>query len=80
VPLAFTSLLADISSEMFYPVLPLFLTDVLHAPTTVVGLVEGLGQACQYGIQGFLAGWQTGWGARSGWPPPATPSVRPASR
>ncbi len=56
VVLAFTSLFADTSSEMLYPVLPLFLTGVLHAPATVVGLVEGIGQACQYGIQGF-SGW-----------------------
>jgi MFS family permease len=56
VLLAFTSLFADISSEMLYPILPVFLTEVLHAPTTVVGLIEGIGGACQYGIQGF-SGW-----------------------
>ena len=37
--------LTDVSSEMLYPVLPLFLTGVLHAPMTAVGLVEGLAEA-----------------------------------
>ena len=37
--------LTDISSEMLYPVLPLFLTGVLHAPKTAVGLIEGLAEA-----------------------------------
>src|SRR5438132_1128644 len=36
------SLLSDASSEMIYPVLPIFLTQVLHAPATVVGLIEGI--------------------------------------
>jgi MFS family permease len=34
--------LSDASSEMIYPVLPIFLTQVLHAPATVVGLIEGI--------------------------------------
>jgi len=37
--------LTDISSEMLYPVMPLFLTAVLHAPMTVVGLIEGTAEA-----------------------------------
>jgi len=37
--------LTDVSSEMLYPVLPLFLTGVLHAPMTVVGLIEGVAEA-----------------------------------
>src|SRR5690242_14950589 len=56
VLLAFTSLFADISSEMLYPVLPIFLTQTLHASGTVVGLVEGIAQATQNMIQGF-SGW-----------------------
>ena len=39
VLLAFTSLFADISTEMLYPVLPIFLTQTLHASGSVVGLV-----------------------------------------
>ncbi len=37
--------LTDISSEMLYPVLPLFLTGVLRAPMTVVGIIEGVAEA-----------------------------------
>jgi MFS family permease len=51
--LAFASLFADISTEMLYPVLPIFLTQVLKANGSVVGLVEGIAQATQNIIQGF---------------------------
>src|SRR5947209_7482007 len=54
--LAFSSLFADISSEMLYPVLPLFLTQTLGASASIVGLVEGIAQATQNIVQG-LSGW-----------------------
>ena len=38
---AFTSLFADISTEMLYPVLPVFLTQTLRASGSIVGLVDG---------------------------------------
>jgi MFS family permease len=56
VLLAFASLFADISTEMLYPVLPVFLTQTLHASGSVVGLVEGVAQAAQNIVQG-LSGW-----------------------
>ena len=56
VLLALTSLFADISSEMLYPILPIFLTQVLHASGSVVGLVEGIAEATQNIVQGF-SGW-----------------------
>lgn len=56
VLLAFTSLFADISTEMLYPVLPIFLTQYLRAPGSIVGLVEGIATATQYIQQGF-SGW-----------------------
>lgn len=56
VLLAFASLFADISTEMLYPILPIFLTQVLRASGSVVGLVEGIAQATQNIIQG-LSGW-----------------------
>ncbi len=56
VLLAFTSLFADISSEMLYPILPIFLTQTLHASGSVVGLVEGVADATQNVVQGF-SGW-----------------------
>ena len=42
--LGLVSLLTDVSSEMIYPLLPLFLTSVLGAGQTFVGLVEGLAE------------------------------------
>jgi MFS family permease len=51
--LALSSLFADISTEMLYPVLPLFLTQTLRASGSVVGLVDGLAQATQNVVQGF---------------------------
>ncbi|OGS41959.1 MAG: hypothetical protein A3J82_09755 [Elusimicrobia bacterium RIFOXYA2_FULL_69_6] len=43
--LGIVSGLTDISSEMLYPIMPLFLTAVLGAPMTVVGLIEGVAEA-----------------------------------
>ncbi len=37
--------LTDISSEMLYPIVPVFLTSVLGAPMEVVGLIEGVAEA-----------------------------------
>ena len=56
VLLAFTSLFADISSEMLYPVFAESCSPVLHASGSVVGLVEGIAQATQNIVQGF-SGW-----------------------
>lgn len=54
--LTFTSLFADIATEMLYPVLPIFLTQVIAAPASIVGIVEGAATAAQNIIQGF-SGW-----------------------
>lgn len=51
--LTFTSFFADISTEMLYPILPVFLTQVLSAPVAVVGIVEGIAEAMQNIVQGF---------------------------
>lgn len=39
------SLLTDASSEMVYPILPLFLANVLGAPVAAIGLIESLAEA-----------------------------------
>ncbi len=39
------SLLTDVGTEMIYPLLPLFLSNVLHAPRTFIGAVEGAAEA-----------------------------------
>ena len=51
--LAFASFFADISTEMLYPVLPVFLTQTLGASGSIVGLVDGFAQATQNIVQGF---------------------------
>lgn len=54
--LTFASLFSDIATEMLYPVLPVFLTDIIKAPASIVGIVEGVATAAQYTVQG-LSGW-----------------------
>jgi len=51
--LTFASLFSDISTEMLYPVLPIFLTQTLQASGSIVGLVDGCAQAVQNIVQGF---------------------------
>jgi MFS family permease len=41
---------------MLYPILPIFLTQVLHASGSIVGGVEGIAEATQNVVQGF-SGW-----------------------
>lgn len=43
--LSIVSLLQDISSEMLYPLIPIFLTSVLKTSGVVVGVIEGLAEA-----------------------------------
>jgi MFS family permease len=49
----FASLFSDISTEMLYPVLPVFLTQTLGAGGSIVGLIDGFAQAGQNIVQGF---------------------------
>src|SRR3990170_843398 len=43
--LGIVSFLTDVSSEMVYPLVPLFLTSTLGAPLAAVGLIEGLAES-----------------------------------
>lgn len=54
--LAVASLFSDVSTEMLYPVLPVFLTETIGAKPAILGLIEGIAQALQNIIQGF-SGW-----------------------
>ena len=56
VIIGLVSLLSDISGEMIYPILPLFLTETLHAPATVLGLIEGVAVGASTAIGG-ISGW-----------------------
>src|SRR5581483_1310984 len=51
--LALSSLFADISTEMLYPVLPVFLTQTMGASGSIVGLIEGTAVATQNLAQGL---------------------------
>ncbi len=42
--LGFVSFFNDIASEMLYPILPIFLTQILGAPVAIVGLIEGIAE------------------------------------
>jgi len=43
--LGLVSLLTDISSEMVYPLLPLYLVNRLGATPAVVGIIEGIAES-----------------------------------
>ena len=45
VRLGLVSFFADVSSEMLYPITPIFLASVLHAPVEAIGLIEGIAEA-----------------------------------
>jgi MFS family permease len=54
--LGWVSLFTDVSSEMIYPLLPVFLTVVLGVGTTFLGLVEGVAEATASLLKLF-SGW-----------------------
>lgn len=54
--LGLVSFAADISSEMLYPVLPIFLTTTLGAPVALVGVIEGIAEGTA-GTSKVGAGW-----------------------
>ncbi|OGO17607.1 MAG: MFS transporter [Chloroflexi bacterium RBG_16_48_8] len=51
-----TSFLTDISSEMLFNLLPLFLFNVLGARTTIIGLIEGVAETTASLLK-ILSGW-----------------------
>ena len=54
--LGVVSLCTDVSSEMVYPLNPIFLTQVLRAPAWTVGLIEGLAESVA-SILKLYSGW-----------------------
>lgn len=62
--LALVSLFNDVSSEMLYPVVPVFLTTVLHAPVAVVGLIEGIAESVASLFKGIMGKWSDRTGKR----------------
>ena len=43
--LGFVSFFTDVSSEMIFPILPIFLTTILKANMAIVGLIEGIAES-----------------------------------
>jgi len=46
----------DVASEMIYPIVPIFLTAVLGAPASIVGLIEGIAESTA-SILKVIFGW-----------------------
>lgn len=51
--LSVVSFFNDVASEMLYPIIPIFLTTVLGAPASVVGLIEGIAEGTASLLKGF---------------------------
>jgi MFS family permease len=54
--IALVSLFTDLSSQMIVPILPLFLTSVLHAQVQTVGFIEGIAESTA-SILKLFSGW-----------------------
>ncbi|MBI4686457.1 MAG: MFS transporter [Nitrospirae bacterium] len=54
--LGLVSLFMDISSEMIYPLIPIFLSDVLHTSKTSIGIIEGIAESTASILKVF-SGW-----------------------
>ena len=54
--LGLVSLFMDVSSEMIYPLVPLYLSNVLHASKTSIGLIEGIAESTASVLKVF-SGW-----------------------
>ena len=54
--LGLVSLFADLSSEMLYPVVPLFLAGTLGAPLALVGFIEGAAEVTAGLSKGYFGG------------------------
>ncbi|MBU2102388.1 MAG: MFS transporter, partial [Candidatus Omnitrophica bacterium] len=54
--LGLVSLFTDISSQMIYPLLPIFLSSVLGVGVAFIGLLEGIAEASA-SILKVLSGW-----------------------
>lgn len=58
VALGVVSLLTDLSSEMIYPLIPVFLTTVLGAGALALGVIEGIAESAA-AILKVISGWWT---------------------
>ena len=58
IALGFVSFLTDLSSEMIYPLLPVFLVDVLGAGAIALGAIEGIAESTAALLK-VVSGWWT---------------------
>lgn len=65
--LGLASLLTDLSSEMIYPLLPVFLTTVLGAGAMALGLVEGLAETVASLLKVLSGAWSDRTARRKPW-------------
>ena len=56
IVMGLVSLFNDISSEMIYPIVPIFLKTVLGAPVAVIGLIEGIAESTASLLK-VVSGW-----------------------
>lgn len=54
--LGVVSFFTDVSTEMIFPLLPLFLTDVLNAPASALGVIEGVAGSTASSLK-VVSGW-----------------------
>lgn len=54
--LGMVSLMTDLSSQMIVPILPLYLTSILHVQVGTVGIIEGIAESTA-SILKFFSGW-----------------------
>jgi len=55
--LSLVSFLNDTASEMLYPIMPIFLTQVLGAPVFIVGIIEGIAEGSASLFKPFFGYW-----------------------
>jgi MFS family permease len=62
--LAVVSLLTDISSEMVYPLVPLYLSGTLGAPASIIGVIEGFAETTASILKWVSGALSDRWGKR----------------
>ena len=55
--LGIVSFLNDMASEMLYPLLPIFITQVLGAPVAILGLIDGVAEGASAGFKFIFGRW-----------------------
>ena len=62
--LGVVSFLTDVSSEMIFPILPVFLTSILGVGTEAIGLIEGVADSASSLLDIFIGYWSDSTGKR----------------